>query len=145
MLFGRKKTKELIIEKINYLKELFSGEILKNPNSGEYSIDGYRSFCYKRCSDYQEEIQKVKQEIEAILSEKDDSVSIEDVVMIREFVEKVVTGAKEAADKFYSILEEKEHGSEQEKGEANNACYNFSLIARKNFGNLIDSFLLNFN
>lgn len=123
-------TREYVVQLFMDLRNLFVGEILHNPDHGDYIINDYKAFCYARCSRYQEEIAKQKKMIEECLAKNDGSFSDEQVQSVRDFLKEVGKGAKEAAETFYSILGKGDGKDEEYKNKLNHECYDFSLEAR---------------
>lgn len=143
-LFGSDKkqesTKMMLFEGLTKLENLFSDEILKNPNVGKFDPSSYKSFAYNRCAYYQEQLANQKKEIEKVLATNDGTLSDGLVQSTNMFLTSVIDGAKAAAKEFYAILDEGDGQSEDVKREQNKKCYDLSVEKRALFLKMIEEF-----
>ena len=85
------------------------------------------------CEQYQENINKKRKEIEQILESNDGSISPEKERIILKFVDEMLHCVRDAAKRFFSILDEGDGKSEEVKRGLNEESYRFSVEMREKF------------
>ena len=123
----------LLFEEVTKLENLFSDEILKNPDVGNFNPNDYKSFAYSRCSWYQEQLVAQKSAIEKVLADNDGTISKQVAQDTAIFLQSVLEVAKIAAQEFYAILDKSDSQPTDVKKKLNRQCYNLSVEKRSIF------------
>ena len=136
-LFNRKKdsesTRQLVLEQLIELENLFSGEILENPDASDIDVTAYANACFSRCEQYQDLIRKKKEIFEQILRDNDGSVSLNHAQFVKDFIDEIVTCARKSADTFHEMLGEGSGKDAETKKRLNREAYDYSLTMRQRF------------